>query len=333
VEALDRYLQAVSSWLPRGQEADVVAELAEDIRSEVDDRERQLGRALAEEELLALLERRGHPMWVAERFLPGRYLIGPAMLPAYWRAVKIAVACIFVIFVALFLIFSGPARQAVPMLSGPGTWVWLFGVWSLAYVGLFTLIFAFVERRHARARVVGRWDPRDPDGLPHATSDPDAAARRSLRVDAIAEVAADLLTLAWWLGVHVPAIPELGIVLTPMWRALHWPIALLLAGSLAVAVVDAIRPSWSRPRLVARLAVDAYALLLTGILLSAWPWVQVTATSVIPQAHADRIELWMNVTWMSVLLVIGAVCARRVMRLERRMARGEVLPPRLLAGE
>jgi hypothetical protein len=69
------------------------------------------------------------------------------------------------------------------------------------------------------------------------------------------------------------------------------------------------------------------------ILLSAWPWVQVTATTVIPRAHADRIQLWMNLTWLSVLLVIGAVCAARVMRLERRVARGEVLPPRLLAGE
>jgi hypothetical protein len=197
VEALDRYRQAVSWWLPRGQKTDVVAELAEDIRFEIDDGERQLG----------------------------------------------------------------------------------------------------------------------------------------VRVHAIAEVAAHLLALAWWLGVRVPAIPDLGIDLTPTWRALHWPIAALLAASLAVALVDAIRPSWSRPRLVARLAVDAYALLLTGILLSAWPWVQVTATSVIPQAHADRIELWMNLTWMSVLLVIGAVCTARVMRLERRVARDEVLPPRLLARE
>jgi hypothetical protein len=37
VEALDRYLEAVRGYLPRAQRADIVAELAEDLRSEIEE--------------------------------------------------------------------------------------------------------------------------------------------------------------------------------------------------------------------------------------------------------------------------------------------------------
>jgi hypothetical protein len=70
VEALDRYLEAVRGYLPRAQRADIVAELAEDLRSEIEERQAAAGRALSEGEVMALLKQRGHPMAVAERFLP-----------------------------------------------------------------------------------------------------------------------------------------------------------------------------------------------------------------------------------------------------------------------
>lgn len=325
MEVIDRYLQAVSSWLPEGQRADIVSELGEDLRCLIDEQERQLGRALAEDELNAILARRGHPMWVAERYLPARHLIGPAMLPFYWRSLRIAAACLLAIFVVLYLVFSGPARGAVPALSGAGVWVWLFGVWSFAYVGLFTLIFALVERRHQRARASGQWDPRDPDGLPGPATDPETAAARSRRGYAIVDVVSDVLGLWWWLGFQLPAIPQLGIVVTPVWSALHWPVALFLVASIAVGLADALRPAVSRRRLVGHLAVDAFALVLVGVLLSAWPWVQITGPAV-PAAKAAAIAKWMNLTWLVTLLVIAVAYTVRVMRLERRVSRAEAPP-------
>jgi hypothetical protein len=326
VEVVDRYLAAVSSWLPAKQRQDVVAELREDVRSEIEERERERGRRLSEGELHALVKRRGHPMWVAERYLPTRHLIGPAMWPAYWRTVRIAVGVILALFVVLYFVFSGPARRVAPVLSSPGIWVWLFGLWSLAYVGLFTLIFAFVERRHTRARATGEWDPRNPDGLPGTPPDPDVVARRRVRANGIVDVVSDVLILSWWLGFHLPAIPELGIVLTPVWHALHWPVALYLAGSIAAGLADAIRPSLERSRVAWRLALDAFALLLVGSLLSAWPWVRITGPGIPPDKAATG-ELWMNLTWLAVLLVAAVACAVRVFRLERRVARGEAASP------
>jgi hypothetical protein len=318
VEALDRYLEAVRAWLPREQQADIVAELAEDLRCETDERQRALGRPLSEDEVLALLKRRGHPMSVAEGYLPLQHLIGPAMLPAYWRTVKIAVSVILAIAVVLCAIFSGPARHAAPALSSVTIWVWLFGVFALAYVGMFTLIFAAVERRNRRAQAGGTWDPRDPDGF--APADPEVSARRSMRANAVAEVVVDLILLSWWLAVHPVAIPELGVVLTPAWRMLHWPVAIYLGASIAVGLADALRPSWTRPRIVSRLAVDAFALLLVLALLGGSPWVQVTSPAV-PAATAVTVERWLNLTWLVTLVLIAVLCVSRMGQLTLRLLR------------
>ena len=335
VELLDRYLQAVSSWLPNEQRADIVAELGEDLRSEVEEKQRELGRPLDEADLCALLERRGHPMWVAETFLPKRYLIGPAVLPIYWRALKIALACVVTVMVVLYVVFAKILENAPPALAHPGFWLWQLGLWTFAYGGLFTMIFALVERSQTSARAAGHWDPRDPHALPKAPVDPVAQQRQELRVSAIVEAVVDILALAWWLDVHAPVMPELGIVLTPVWQSLHWPIAVLLAGSAASALANAFRPSWSRPRIAARLLIDAFGLALAVWLLTAWPWAQVTAPAV-PAASAAMLEKWLNLGWLQGLLGVALVCAGGLVQNARRMAGKEPFRfPRmaLLAGK
>ena len=219
----------------------------------------------------------------------------------------------------LGVIFTQFVRDVPPALTHAGFWVWQCGLWTFAYVGLFTVIFAGVERAQARARVTGQWDPRDPNALPSAPVDPEARAKRSLRFYASVDIVADILVLSWWLGVHPAALPELGIVLTPVWQALHWPIAVLLVASVAVALADATRPSWSRPRLIAHLAVDGFTLAVTGILLAAGPWVDVTSSGLLA-AKAAFIEKWMNQIWLWVLLVIAGISAVRVFLHARRLA-------------
>jgi hypothetical protein len=317
VEVLDRYLEAVRDFLPREQRADIVAELEEDLRSEIEERQAELGRPLSGDEVIALLKRRGHPMSVAEGYLPPRLLIGPAMLLAYRRTVTIVLGVLLALAVGGYAIFSGPARAAAPALSGVGIWVWLFVLCALAYVGLFTLIFAFVEHRQRRAQVTGDWDPRDPQGL---SADSERTARRSARANAVAEVAVDLLVLSWWLGVHPAAIPELAIVLTPVWGALHWPIALYLAASIAVGLADALRPASARSRLRARVAVDGFALLLTVVLLTGAPWVRLTAPG-IPVATRVTLERWFNLSCLVTLLFVGIFYLTRVVQQAQR-ARG-----------
>ena len=96
MELLDRYLQAVRFWLPRAQQNDMIAELGDDLRSQIEDRESALGRPLNEDELVALLQQTGHPMRVAARYQPQQSLIGPTLFPIYKFVLKIVTAAYLV---------------------------------------------------------------------------------------------------------------------------------------------------------------------------------------------------------------------------------------------
>jgi len=83
MDLLDRYLQAVKFWLPKVQRDDIVAELSEDIRSHIEEKETELGRKLNEVEVGTILKGRGRPVLVANRYLAQEHLIGPAFFPIY----------------------------------------------------------------------------------------------------------------------------------------------------------------------------------------------------------------------------------------------------------
>src|SRR5688572_31859062 len=67
---VDHYLLHLKSLLPAKQRDDIAAELRESIRSAVEEREREQGRALTDAELNDVLRGFGHPIVVAGRYLP-----------------------------------------------------------------------------------------------------------------------------------------------------------------------------------------------------------------------------------------------------------------------
>src|SRR5579864_2924956 len=93
MDLLDRYLQAVRFWLPRAQQDDIVAELSEDLRSQIEEQEAKLGHKLNRYEMASLLKQRGRPSVVASRYLPQGYLIGPTLFPIYRRVLIIVALC------------------------------------------------------------------------------------------------------------------------------------------------------------------------------------------------------------------------------------------------
>src|SRR5690349_3970708 len=95
MEILDRYLKAVKLWLPSEQRQDIIAELSEDLHSQIEDRESELGRPLNNAEVDAILKKLGPPMLVAQRYLPQRSLIGPALFPTYWFVLRFSWLCIY----------------------------------------------------------------------------------------------------------------------------------------------------------------------------------------------------------------------------------------------
>ena len=84
---LDRYLHAVQKALPKElATSDIVAEIAEDLQSQIDEREAAAGRPLTDDEVAAIVKAYGHPRVVAARYERVTYLIGPDAFPFYRSA-------------------------------------------------------------------------------------------------------------------------------------------------------------------------------------------------------------------------------------------------------
>src|ERR1700691_5114411 len=109
-ELIDRYLQAVRFWLPRtSRQEDVLAELGEDLRSQIEDKETQLGPSLDKPEMAQILRQCGSPMMVAGRLGPQRYLTGPSLFPIYGFVLKMVLLWIQV---PVFVFIIGPVNLA-----------------------------------------------------------------------------------------------------------------------------------------------------------------------------------------------------------------------------
>ncbi len=146
---LDNYLKAVRSYLPQAQKDDIIQELSENIRSQVEDKESELGRPLNDVEMQAILKGHGHPLVVAGRyrqdegsFTFGKQLIGPALFPFYTQVLSfnLGVTSIVILIIFTALIAGG---QPVSLLNGlPSVFFYQLTI----QFGVITLIFATVEQ-------------------------------------------------------------------------------------------------------------------------------------------------------------------------------------------
>ena len=101
MDMLDRYLQAVRFFLPARQQDDIVRELSENLISQMEDREEELGHPLDEAEQAAILRQHGHPMVVAGRYRSQQQLIGPVFFPLYLFVLKAGLGVALLVTVVL----------------------------------------------------------------------------------------------------------------------------------------------------------------------------------------------------------------------------------------
>ena len=92
MELLESYLKAVGKGLPEAQREDILRELSDDIRAEMEEKSAELGRPLTKDEQQVVLKQRGNPLLLAARYrqdtralVVGRELIGPPLFPFYGR--------------------------------------------------------------------------------------------------------------------------------------------------------------------------------------------------------------------------------------------------------
>src|SRR5262249_54940487 len=157
MELVERYLQAVRFFLTGKDQADILQELAENLASEIEEREATLGRRRTDAETADILRRHGHPLVVASRYRSTTHLIGPVLLPIYVLALKMGLAAALIATVAGAaigsVVYGNPTWRVVDaMLTFPGRALMVFAWTTVGFVGL---DFAL-----KRVRSVPQWDPR-----------------------------------------------------------------------------------------------------------------------------------------------------------------------------
>src|SRR5262245_62982079 len=161
MDLLDRYLQAVRFWLPKAHQNDIIEELRDDLRSQIEEKESSLGRAITEDEIAAILKHAGHPMRVAARYQKQQSLIGPGLFPLYQFVLKIVllgyVIPWFVVWIVMTILSS--YRDSSHVLTRISGWGALCTNVFIVF-GIVTLIFAFLERFQSYHHLQDKWDPR-----------------------------------------------------------------------------------------------------------------------------------------------------------------------------
>ncbi len=323
MELLDRYLQAVSFWLPKAEKSDVVAELGDDIRSQMRDQESALGRAVTDAEVEAILRRCGNPLLVAERYLPQQSLIGPALFPIYRLVLKI-VALVYV--VPWLLVWLG-AIIFMPSYRAAHTGFALLGtVWGLVEGMLYVLFgitagFAVLERAKDKARIFENWNPRK---LP-AVWDP----LRIRRSDSVFELAVTIVCGVWLVGLlgatrNTFDIFGIQVALNAAWRAFAWTVLIVVVASAATSGVNLFRPYWTPLRATLRLACDAAGSVIFALLLNAHVLAGIVAADVSADKAAwltDQVNAYFAKAVPFVLVlaaIVAAVDVRRIIRASSR---------------
>lgn len=299
-DLIDRYLNAVKLWLPRKQQKDILAELAEDLHSQIEDRESALGHPLEEAELVDLLKRRGSPMRVASGYIPEVRLINPAMLPIYWLVLRIVL--LWVLAPIFALVFVAPIFDSHAAGKALATF-FATAFQSLFFViGIVTTVFALLDRYHSKW--VDRWDPRKLPGAPR--SQQQMQWYNDFSGFAFGMAATVFWALMMW---HRSAFAFTGgfrIVLTPIWGQIYW---LVLGLTLARALVDLycfVRPAWTPARSWVRLGFDVLKGVIALVLLRVTGWVDIAGADLSP-ADVAKTVAWVNGTVQVTLICAAAI--------------------------
>jgi hypothetical protein len=305
MDLLDRYLQAVKFWLPAAQRLDIIAELSEDLRSQIEDQETALGRPLTDVEVEATLRRVGRPVLVANRYLPQRYLIGPVWFPIYSFVLKIVAACYLVPWILMWVAVYRAGHAGAGWLDALGEAWGGFWLSATMAIGGVTIVFAALERAQANSGFLENWDPRK---LP-AVRD----TRRIPRLSSTLDLVANVVFCSWWIVAMRSSLvldrPSVRVALAPVWHLFFVGFLILALVNIVVAGINLLRPYWTRGRAAVRLVTDlaGSALFITLCRSNIIASVTVAGTASARTARiVDTINHVMFQVW-PIMMVVGLI--------------------------
>jgi hypothetical protein len=271
MELFDRYMKCVAALLPSAHKADILEELSDDIYSQAEEKEAELGRPLSLEEQSAILRSLGHPLQVAMRYrnIGQRQLISPLLYPAYLFALKVifVVVCAAQIVVTTVMVLSdGNAHQIVEMfLNIPRALIPVF-----AWV---TIAFAILDYLQAKMGWMEQWRCKwNPADLPVIR--PDRLPSRPLQK--IFQILMSVGFLAYLLiARHVPYLffgPAAAMVdAGPSWHRIYWPLVAFVAVGIVIQSIALLRPVWRWFAPASEIALNLVGLVLLRLALKLPP--------------------------------------------------------------
>jgi|SoiMethySBSTD1v2_1073268.scaffolds.fasta_scaffold208532_3 hypothetical protein len=314
---VDHYLLQLRTLLPAKQRDDIAAELRESIRSAVEERERELGRTLTDDEVNQILRGFGHPMVVAGRYLPMQQLIGPDVFPLYWyvmQAVLIVIAVIGGLLVGVALLTAPRASQAALQVVGNFWWI------ALQAAALVTLVFAVLDHSRARFSFLDKFDARKVTaGIWGVRGAPISAIPRT---DTVFEIATTAILLFWWVEWLVFPSTWLGVVLrlSPAIEPFFYPVLALCIVELVRLGVDLVRPYRTVPRVALRLVLNLAWVAVFVLAYRTESLVEIAENmrSENPERVLEMARASMSITLFVLAGVSAILAATDVVRLVRR---------------
>jgi len=314
LDLLERYLQSVKTFLPGKQQDDILRELSENILSQIEEREAELGRPLTEAEQEDVIKRHGHPIVVAARYGRRQYLIGPAVFPFYWltlrAALLIGLTVRFIVAIVVALASATPAHEIIPaLLSVPGVVIPIFA-WVTVAFAVFEICSSSLN-----LRIKANWSPRS---LPAASKH----LRAIPRTDSVFRIIAGVVFILWWQSVAAAPFLVLGpaadfLAPGPIWTTLHWPILTLMAAGAIEAWVDFVRPYLTTVRARVRLGLHAAGFVLWCFVFRASNWVVIKDGVRDPAHYAFVVQIVNQVLfycWLAALIIAGLQLAWECVR-------------------
>jgi len=241
-QLIDRYVQAVRFWMPKGQE-DVLAELSEDLYSQLDAQEEELGRPLGEDEVAAILKRCSSPILMAGKLRPQSYLIGPTWFPVYRFILKTSLLWILI---PIFLFIVGPVNYAESKNLGLAILRTLGQLWPAGFIaaGIITVVFVVLERAAKQFCTTDSWNPKSLPPLQKPEP-------KTSSVHVLCELIFNVLGLVWLL--LLPSNPFLMfgpaaniLSMAPAQHRFYGAFLLLALVAVARSALVLARPQWSR---------------------------------------------------------------------------------------
>ncbi len=269
MQLLDSYLKTVARFLPAADRDDIVRELSENLRSQIEDREAHANRPLSDAEVKALLDAFGTPLEIAGRYRHttgvvafGRILIGPVLFPFYAKILafllSLTAAVIIVIAVALRIPAANAAQALLVHLS--------------IQFGIVTLIFSLAQIGFERRP--RRFDVSYP--LSYITPLDKPETPRISRLESLSQIVMLAILLGWLpalKGFVDRGVSEGGLAPAPVWGEVYIGLAGLWGAAILCASVNLFRPGWTRFWLATRLVLDLAWLGILALLVRAGSWV------------------------------------------------------------